>query len=50
MEEKSSFFSNNECEAQTQQRPNNQEIPLVRLRDNIFNKKFGSSPYDNNDR
>lgn len=23
-----------------------QEVPLVRLRDNIFTKKFGSSPFD----
>ena len=50
MEEKSSFISSNELEFTTHIRPINQEIPMVRFRDNIFNKKFGTSPYDSEDR
>jgi hypothetical protein len=50
MEEKSSFVPNNELELTTHIRPINQEIPMVRFRDNIFNKKFGTSPYDSEDR
>ncbi len=50
MEEKSSFVANNELELTTHIRPINQEIPMVRFRDNIFNKKFGTSPYDSEDR
>jgi hypothetical protein len=43
-----SVFSENELETVNQQKESTQEVLLVSnvFRENIFTKKFGSSPYD----